>query len=382
MTVARWSAPYGGARGAAALAVLLLCGCGTTAQMAGLEGPAADWRVVERLGETRYRDPGTARWTTVTAGSRIPGGAEVTTSTGGRLIVAATAVQVSAGPDSSLILSDSPDGVDLSQAAGHVRYRLSGRPTATTSRVVTPHAELAAVDAVFDVVVDAGRTEVEVESGEMRIATTDGQREATLRPGQSAVARGHGGTALAVRDAPDLPYQGIEPVGLAMLPSASKSPSPAVVTAGDDARAAAPPAEPGPPADASSGASAAIGPPEPADDGDEMSAESAPASVDHVTMAPFGPPRANAGMAGASDSGTASPPWIAAWDGSPNPLPGLWLGSLEIPASFPQTEEVRPRTEEVLPAETVPPATTPEEAREIYARLANGMLDNLPSAGE
>jgi hypothetical protein len=385
MKVASWVAPQAGSRRAVALAVLLLSGCSTADEMAGLQASASSWRVIERLGEARYRAPDAAGWTSVAAGSRIPGGAEVRTGTSGRVIVAARVVQVSAGPESLFTLPDPTQADHLSHHDGRLRYRLSGKSNGTL-KVVTPHAALIATTGVFDVVVEAASTEVEVESGQLRLVTTGGQHHATLFSGESALARGRGRPALAVRDAPGLPYQRVEEVALAALPSppdgastaqgTRETPLPEAVE--PRSPMATPAVEPSPSEHVGNAAMAGeVNAPELVDDGVAAGAAPAPTRVESVAMEPFGAPAAVAGSGAVSGPTvhSASQPPITATDASEDSASESSVGAMQISASFPHAEEAPP-------LEIVPAATEPDEARQIYGRLATGMLERLPSASE
>ena len=193
----------------------LATGCQSAARTARPAVPDDGWRVVERLGEARYRAATGGGWSPAMPASTLEGGSRIATGAGGRLIVARPGQHISAGPASRFTLPDATPGAPLEQAAGWLRYRIA-EPSPHRLLVLTPFLEIEVAGTVFDVTVSTTATEVSVEQGRVRIATPDGLREIELGAGQSAYAGGASGAALAFRRTAAAP---LEPVEAIVLPA-------------------------------------------------------------------------------------------------------------------------------------------------------------------
>jgi len=207
---------------------LILIGSGLLAGCQGATpGPAPEvladgWRVVERLGDTRYLAPGASGWSPAIPATTLPSGSRVETGTGGRVILARPGDHVSAGPGSRFSLPPVGPGAILEQDAGWLRYRIADAPPHMMV-VETPFLAIEVRGTVFDVTVSRTATEVAVERGQVRIATPDGRRQIELEAGQSAYAGGPG-DELAFRRGQGAPLEAVEPTILpAMYPKVGVS---------------------------------------------------------------------------------------------------------------------------------------------------------------
>ena len=366
----------------AAVAGLLLASCQSVGEMAAVEAGDPGWRVVERLGEARHRDPGSQQWRPIVTGTRLVAGAEVATGKSGRVIMVAPAVQISAGPGSAFLLPD-PAGDDRwRQDAGRLRYRASGDGEAGIE-VVTPDVAVTAAASIFDVLVDGGTTEVTVTAGELRLATPDGRRHAALFDGQTAMASGQGEPQLAVRDFAGGPYQPVEEV---ILPAIQPQPSAPLQAA--NPRATDPVADQ---VDALTEPPAAVA--DTASAGEASAAEAladapadAPVAARQPELRPLTPMGAPPPPLVEARGRTGSP-WAAAVDRAEPlvlALQGMFEQVVSSPASSGPEVAIRPAgmTTEAHAStpEPVKPATSTAEAEAIYDRLAAGMLDDLPAA--
>jgi hypothetical protein len=190
----------------------ILSGCQTMGDGSKTPIPGDGWRVVERLGNARYRASDASDWAPAATTSAMAAGSQIETGIGGRLILTRADDHVSAGPASSFILPADPGDGALDQRAGRLRYRLAaaGAPFA----IETPLLAIEARGTVFEVTVGADATEVAVEHGRVRVATLDGLRHAELRDGQSARASAIEGRQLAFRPGAAKLWQPVEPIVL------------------------------------------------------------------------------------------------------------------------------------------------------------------------
>jgi hypothetical protein len=263
-----------------------LVACGTTPSERRAETSAADWRVVERIGEARFSPPD-APWLAVITGRAITEGSEVTTGPGGRLILAAPGRHISVGPGSSFVLPRPRSDDFLEQRAGWLRYRMAdalGEPF----RIRTRSLDVEFMAAVLDIRVEPNATEITVKEGEVRIATPDGLRRTEIAAGQSVQASGVGDVQLALRRAPE---DALEPLVPLVIPALRPLPSAAI----DAATLRSPVA-----ADAA-GLEAAMSPPSTVDDLDRGPRAAARAKTIELAPATAEADRA-AGAAGASDA--------------------------------------------------------------------------------
>jgi hypothetical protein len=195
----------------ALVALGALTACANTPGEPRVGAGAEGWRVVERVGEARHSPPGDGTWRATITGQAIVDGSEVTTGSGGRLIIARPDRHLSVGPASRFVLPH-PDWDDrLEQRAGWLRYRVESKDT-EPFRVRTRSLTIEIVTAILDVRVDQGAVDVTVTEGKVRLATPDGLRRTELAEGQSATARGPGGTQLAVRGGPERGPEPLEPL--------------------------------------------------------------------------------------------------------------------------------------------------------------------------
>ncbi|MGH6901829.1 MAG: FecR domain-containing protein [Geminicoccaceae bacterium] len=223
----QWRLSASGQWLSALVALGALTACASTSG-APHDGAGADgWRVVERVGEARHSPPGDATWRATITGQAIVDGSEVTTGRGGRLIIARPGRHLSVGPASRFVLPH-PDWDDrLEQRAGWLRYRVESTD-AEPFRVRTRSLAIEIVAAILDVRVDQSAVDVTVTEGKVRLATPDGLRRTELAAGQSAAARGPGGTQLAVRAGPERPLEPVDPLIIpAFDPIPKTTPAPA-----------------------------------------------------------------------------------------------------------------------------------------------------------
>jgi hypothetical protein len=207
----QWRLSASGRRLSALVALGALTACASTSGAPHDGAGAEGWRVVERVGEARHSPPGEASWRATITGQAIVDGSEVTTGRGGRLIIARPGRHLSVGPASRFVLPH-PDWDDrLEQRAGWLRYRVD-TTDAEPFRVRTPSLAIEIVAAILDVRVDQSAVDVTVTEGKVRLATPDGLRRTEVAAGQSAAARGPGGTQLAVRTGPERPLEPVDPL--------------------------------------------------------------------------------------------------------------------------------------------------------------------------
>jgi hypothetical protein len=169
--------------------------------------PVPSWRVVERVGESRFLSPSMSGWEQVEARSILPAGSQISTGIGGRLILTQASNQLSAGTNSRFILPDPGPGGSLRQTAGWLRYRIADAPSGSFG-IETPFLDLAVGDAVVDVTVAESETEVAVLSGRVHVKTQDGRRQIDLHAGYIGYA-GLDGDPLALRRRPDLALESV-----------------------------------------------------------------------------------------------------------------------------------------------------------------------------
>ncbi len=215
MTLQTQAIVPGALRGLAAvvLAATVLGACQYTVESTVAEhGPSA-WRVVERLGATRYLPPGGTNWSPILSGDRIPAASQVATDSGGRLILARAGDQLSVGTETRLTLPAAGGDTRIQQSAGWVRYRVGG-DSAQPVEIETPHLRLEAARAVAEIVVGTAATEVRIERGQVQIAGADGLRYADLTAGAVARASTTEDEALTVQLAPDLPFEAVPAIAL------------------------------------------------------------------------------------------------------------------------------------------------------------------------
>jgi FecR protein len=207
----QWLLSATGQRLATLVALAALTACASTPGEPHVGAGADGWRVVERVGEARHSPLGEAVWRATITGQAIVDGSEVTTGRGGRLIIAKPGRHLSVGPASRFVLPHPDWGDRLEQRAGWLRYRVASTD-AEPFRVHTRSLAIEIVAAILDVRVDQGAVDVTVTEGKVRLATPDGLRRTELAAGQSATARGPGGTQLAVRGGPERGLQPVEPL--------------------------------------------------------------------------------------------------------------------------------------------------------------------------
>jgi FecR protein len=214
-----------------------LTACASTPGEPHDRASAEGWRVVERVGEARHSPPGETTWRATITGQAIVDGSEVTTGRGGRLIIARPGRHLSVGPASRFVLPHPEWGDPLDQRAGWLRYRVESTD-AQPFRVHTRSLAIEIVAAILDVRVDQGAVDVTVSEGKVRLATPDGLRRTELAAGQSAIARGPGGTQLAVRGGPG---RGLEPIDPVIIPAIDPVPGTTPAPATDRASTPEPP---------------------------------------------------------------------------------------------------------------------------------------------
>ncbi len=176
--------------------------------------PVPSWRVVERVGESRYLSPSMSGWEQVVTGGILPAGSQISTGIGGRLILTQASNQLSAGTSSRFILPDWEPGGSVRQTAGWLRYRVEAAPSGSFG-IETPFLALSMDDAVVDVTVADGETEVAVVSGRVHVKTQDERRQIDLHAGYVGYA-GLEGNRLALRRGPGL---ALEPVPATVIPA-------------------------------------------------------------------------------------------------------------------------------------------------------------------
>lgn len=215
MTLQTQAIVPGALRGLAAivLAATVLGACQHTVETTVAEGGPSAWRVVERLGATRYLAPGDTNWSPILSGDRIPAASQVATDSGGRLILTRAGDQLSVGTATRFTLPAAGGGTRIQQSAGWVRYRVGG-DSAQPVEIETPHLRLEAAQAVAEIVVDGAATEVRIERGQVQIAGADGLRYADLTAGAVARAGATEDQELAVQLAPDLPFEAVPAIAL------------------------------------------------------------------------------------------------------------------------------------------------------------------------
>ena len=178
------------------------------------EPQAPSWRVVERVGESRYLSPSMSGWEQVVAGSILPAGSQISTGIGGRLILTQASNQMSAGTSSRFILPGWEPGAGVRQTAGWLRYRIAGAQAGGFA-IETPFLDLSMGDAVVDVTVAERETEVAVVSGRVHVKTLDDRRQIDLHAGYVGYAS-LDGSPLALRRGPGL---ALEPVPATVIPA-------------------------------------------------------------------------------------------------------------------------------------------------------------------
>lgn len=353
--------------------VLLLSSCqGAGPTKEPEPAQSADWQAVERLGEARFRAPGAGAWAEVAAWSEMPAASRLVTGTGGRLILARPGRQIAIGTKSRLRLPGPERGARLEQTEGRVRYRIAGSPAAFA--VATPALDVRATDAVLEVSVGAGGTEVTVEEGEARIATPGGQGMSVVTAGGSARAGGPTDAGLMVRRGPGQGYERVAPVLAASrqpaLEPAAKRSLEAVIGASTAARD---------PAHAAT--AAAAGPAKRSGGGSAKAAERAQAADDAARELVVVPARFRRAPADRADPPAQLVPdapddqavFTDRPDASDDRIAGPPAGADATRADAQQGTAEDERTLENAPTGTAP-AAPPEEP---FTRLTDGLLNSL-----
>jgi hypothetical protein len=376
---------------------------------AGSERPAPSWRVVERVGESRYLSPSMSGWEQVVAGSIVPASSQISTGIGGRLILTQASNQLSAGTSSRFILPGSEPGGSVRQTAGWLRYRIETAQSGTFG-IETPFLDLLLDDAVVDVTVADSETEVAVVSGRVHVKTLDDRHQIDLHAGYIGYA-GLEGSQLALRRGLGL---ALEPVPATVIPALHpRRPGPAMPdpTASRGAAAQGIPADltiaeasrarmqgaasgigadlPRPsaiaaptPGQAAAGPPGTVPPPTPQ--------RTAPATL--LAMASLPADLGNPAMA--APRGASAGPVVAAAATVTMVLPASKAATVALPAAMPvpidgagpdlmgdgMPASSAPAAEPAAPPAAMPIAEPADQVRHRFDLLTEGLLDGLPPA--
>jgi len=160
-----------------------LAGCQHTPKPNPADQPRA-WRVLERVGDVRSAMGPGPEATQLRPGETITGDRRVITGKGALLILAADGIQLTAGENTSLMLSERAQ-VDLVLNQGWLRVRIENAVNRET-RIQTAHFDMNTSATLLTLRASNNATDLDVETGSVRLATTDGRHQATLVAGTAA----------------------------------------------------------------------------------------------------------------------------------------------------------------------------------------------------
>lgn len=168
----------------AAALILTLTACHQAAPPE-LQASMTTWQVLESQGDVRIETDDLLPKRTLRAGDQLQGDNRVAISRSAFFIAEENGLQVTARGGSAVILSSDRSSATLRPRLGTFRIRLAAAAD-DTKRVATPHLTASGTHAVVKLQVSDRETEIKVESGNIDIATSNGERYARLVEGGTA----------------------------------------------------------------------------------------------------------------------------------------------------------------------------------------------------
>lgn len=189
---------------------LALVGCQHTVT-SDAQKPSSSWRVLERVGDVRMLTEEEAVGVPLLPGNEVAADRRVTAGTGALLILAQDGIQLTAGENTSLRLSDPTARAGLFLDRGWLRVRLAAAAN-RSARIKTPHFDISASSGTFTLRTMADETSLSVETGSAVLATSDGRHRATLVAGATARIDQASGSDLFVQQASGQAFTEVSPL--------------------------------------------------------------------------------------------------------------------------------------------------------------------------
>lgn len=180
------------------------------------------WRVLERVGNVRASNEGATAIASLRPGDTLASDHQLVTGKSALLILAGDGIQITTGKNTSLQLS----ATSLFLNHGWVRIRLT-RAVNRKVRIQTTQFDLSASSTMMILRAAAGSADVTVETGSVRLATSDGRHQATLVAGAAAKIDHAQGDDLLIRPAFEKAFARQQPLSAAAISTPIDSSTPA-----------------------------------------------------------------------------------------------------------------------------------------------------------
>ena len=182
-----------------------------------VDRPSASWQVLERIGDVRMTAKSEPVDLPLLPGQKVADGRQVTAGRGALLILGRNGVQLTAGENTSLRLSDPAAASGIQLDSGWLRVRLASAVN-RGARIKTPHFDISASSGILTLRANDVETGLSIETGRAVLATPDGRYRATLAAGAAARIDRATGSDVFIRSASGQPFKRIAPLPTESLP--------------------------------------------------------------------------------------------------------------------------------------------------------------------